>query len=123
MAKIYDLEHKKQSLRDRGARKGFDPGLSNEWWCVTNINEQMGLMEEKNSYATDLDQLMSERGNVMDYIKGLRDQRDELNQEIRATAGGPVLQSLTETFEVVRRVPLQEQNLIDNLQWDKRRCG
>ena len=34
----------------------------------------------------------------------------KLNQEIRAKTAGPVLQSLTETFEVVRLFPLQEQH-------------
>ena len=48
-------------------KKGFFPVLSkDEWWCVTNINEQMGvLMEETKGHATALDQLISERDNVM----------------------------------------------------------
>ena len=66
-------------------------------------------------HATALDQLRSERGNVMDCIKGLRDQRDELNQEVQAKTAGPAIQSLRETFEVVRLVPLQEQILMESL--------
>ena len=74
------------------------------------------------------DHLMSERRNVTGYIKGLVDQRDELKQEIRAKTAGPVLQSLKEIFEVVRLVPLQEQNLITSLRWacqlhHERRCS
>ena len=34
---------------------------------------------------------MSERRNVTGYIKGLVDQRDELNQEIQEKTAGPVL--------------------------------
>ena len=45
----------------------------------------------------------------MDCIKGLRDQRDVLNQEMQAKTAGPALQSLKETFEVV---PLHVQILI-----------
>ena len=57
--------------------------LKNEWRGVTNINEQNGvLMEEKKGYSDVCDQLMSERRNVMDCIKGLRDQRDEFSQEV-----------------------------------------
>ena len=48
-----------------------------EWWCVTDINEQMGvLMEDKKSHSAAVDQLVSERRNVTGYIKGLCDQRD-----------------------------------------------
>ena len=65
-------------------------------------------MEEKKSYSAALDQLMSERRNVTGYIKGLVDQRNKLNHGIRLKTAGPVLQSLKETFEVVRLFPLQE---------------
>ena len=65
--------------------------------------EQNGvLMEEKKGYSDVCDQLMSERRNVMDYIMGLRDQRDEFSQEFRARIAGPALQSLKGTSEVVR---------------------
>ena len=56
--------------------------------------------------------MISEGREVTDYIKGLRDQRDELNQEIRVKTAGPVLHSLEEASEVVRLVSVQEQNLI-----------
>ena len=55
--------------------------------------------------------------NVSDYVKGLQDQREQLNQEIRGKTAGAVLQNLKETSEVVRLVPLQEQHLMDNLKW------
>ena len=47
-------------------RKGFDPGLSkDEWWCVTNISDQIGvLLEEKKGYAAVLEHLRSERQKV-----------------------------------------------------------
>ena len=67
-------------------------------------------MEEKQGYAAALDQLtselLSERQNVMGFIKGLRDQRDESCQVIQAKTVAPVLQSS------VRLVPLHEQILI-----------
>ena len=88
MAEIDDLE----CNRPEGLSK-------DEWRWVTNINEQMcALMEEQRCYATAVDQLMSERGHVMDNIKELRDQRDALNQEIHAKTARPVLQSLKGTF-------------------------
>ena len=87
MTEIDDLECNRPEVSEYN-RKGFDPVLS--WGCVTNINEEM--------CATAVDQLMSERGNVMDNIKGLRDQRDALNQEIHAKTIRPVLQSLKGTF-------------------------
>ena len=41
------LYHKKEE-----DLKGFDPCLSKDAWCVTNINEQMGvLIEERRGYA------------------------------------------------------------------------
>ena len=40
---------------------------------------------------------MSDRENVMDYIQGLGDQRDEFNQEIPAKTAGIVLQRSKET--------------------------
>ena len=83
---------------------------------MTSTKEQIGvLLVENKGDATALDQHMSERGNVMDYIKGLRDQRDELNQDIQAKTAGPALQSLKESFEMVCLVPLQEQILMDML--------
>ena len=76
------------------------------------LNEQMGVvMEEKKDFAAAFHHLTSERRNVTGYIKGLVDQPDELNQEIQAKTAGPVLQSLKETFEVVRLVPQQEEIL------------
>ena len=38
------------------------------------------LTEEKKGYAAVLDHLMSERQNVLDYVKGLQEQRERLNQ-------------------------------------------
>ena len=72
-------------------------------------------MEDKKGYATALDQWMSEHGNVTDHIKGLRDQRYEVNLEIRAKAAGPMLQSLKETSEGVTLVQMQEQIVVENL--------
>ena len=108
MAEVNDLEHEVSEYN----KKGLVPCISKgEWWCVTNINEQMGvLMEKKNGHAAVFDQLMCESRNVMDFIKGLRDQRDELNQEIQAKTAVPALQSVTGTLEVVRLVPLREHN-------------
>ena len=105
MAETGDVERNKLEV-SQYSKKGFHPGLSkDERWCATNINEQVGvLMEEQKGYAS--------ASRFMDYIKGLRDRRDDLNQEIRAKTAGPVLQSLKETFEVVRQVPLHEGNLL-----------
>ena len=76
-------------------------------------------MEEKQGKTATFDQLTSEllsaHHNVLDYVKGLQEQRDKFNQEIRAKTAGPVLRSSKETFGVVRLVPLQEQNLKENL--------
>ena len=96
MADVDDLERNKPEVSEYN-KKGC---LSkDEWWCVTKINEQIGvLMQEKQGYATALGQWMSDHGNVTDHIKGLRDQRYEVNQEIRAKAAGPMLQSLKETY-------------------------
>ena len=74
------------------------------------FDTQMGVQEEeKQGYSDAVDQLiselLSEHQNVLDYATGLQEQRDKLNQEIRAETAGPVLQSVTETFEVVRLVP------------------
>ena len=52
----------------------------------------------------------------MGSIKGLCDQR-ELKQEIQAKTAVPVLQSLKETYAVVRLVPLHEQVLISSNIW------
>ena len=65
--------------------KWFDP-------CLL-LNEQLVvLMVQKQGYTAALDQLtselLSEHQNVLDCVKGLRDQRDELNQEIRARQQG-----------------------------------
>ena len=68
-------------------------------------------MGERKGYFDAFGQLMSERRNVTGYIEGLRDQRDELNQEIRAKTAGPVLQSMQEAFEVVRLVPLSKDSV------------
>ena len=76
--------------------KGFDP-------CVL-FNKQMGVLmkEKQGGYAIALHQLMSKllsaHQNVLDCVKGLRDQRDKLIQEILAKTAGPVLQSLSQTF-------------------------
>ena len=84
---------------------------------MTNITEHMGVLtEEKSACATALNQSMSERGNVVGYIKGLRDQ-SELNQEIRAKTA-PVLQSLKEASEVVKLVP----HAALWLKWQRRRA-
>ena len=53
---------------------------------MANINEQMGVLrEEKQGCTAALNQLLSdllsEHQNVLDRVKGLRDQRDKMNQE------------------------------------------
>ena len=53
----------------------------------------------KRSYAAAFDQLMSQLLNFMCKIDGLRDQRDELIQELQAKTAVPVFQSLKETFD------------------------
>ena len=53
--------------------------------------------------------LMSERRNLLAISGEFFDQRDELKHEIQAKTAVPSHQSLKETFEVVRLVPLQEQ--------------
>lgn len=64
--------------------KGFDPSLSLKDQ-LTKINEQMGLLKEKKKgYSAAFGQLISECQNVTGDMKGLFDQRDELNQEIQA---------------------------------------
>ena len=46
---------------------------------VSFLNGQIGvLMEEKKGYATALDHLMSERQNVLDPVKGLQEQHEQL---------------------------------------------
>ena len=54
MAETADLERDKPEISECNKKeeemKGFDPclWLKDGWWCVTNINEVMGvLMEEK----------------------------------------------------------------------------
>ena len=67
-----------------------------------------------------ISELLSEHQNILDYVQDLQEQRGEWKHGIRAKTAGPVLQSLKETFEVVRLMPLQEQILTDNLQWSCR---
>ena len=99
--KIDALREKKSwimgQVGDRVAESGgFDPCL------LSNIQTGV-LMEEKQGYATALKQLMSEllseHRNVLDYVKGLQEQRVNSNQEIRAKTVWQVLLSLKETFE------------------------
>ena len=53
--------------------------VRNEWWCVTKINEQMDvLMEEQKAYSDAFNQLPSERRKVMDFVKRLRCQCEEI---------------------------------------------
>ena len=85
---------KRWEIRDPGPSRrsqGFDP-------CLL-LNEQMGvLMVEEHGFSTAFDQLTtSERWGP----------RQETSGAV------PVLQSLKENFEVVRLVPLQEQDLTD----------
>ena len=67
MAEIAELQRDKPEVSEYNKKeeemKGFDPCFSkDEWWYVTNINEQMGaVMEEKKGNAAAFDQLMSER--------------------------------------------------------------
>ena len=96
MAEIDDLECNKPKVSEYN-KKGFDPGLS---WRVRDQYQRADVCSDGGTegYATAVDQLMSERGNVMDNIKGLRDQRDALDQGIHAKTPRPVLRSLKGTF-------------------------
>ena len=68
MAEIDDLERNMPQVSQYN-KKGFDPSLpKDEWRCVTNINEQM---ERKRRVCATA--VMSESGNVMDYMKEPRD--------------------------------------------------
>ena len=56
------------------------------------LNGRLGvLMEEKQGYAAAIDHLVSERHNILDYVKGLQEQREQLNQSlIQNSKMGPV---------------------------------
>ena len=108
MAEIPDLERNKPEVSEYNKKekemKGFDPCLllKGEWWCVTRINEQMGvLMEEKKGDAAACDQLMCERRNVTVCLKGFLGQRDELHQEIQSKIAERQKLILKEKLEVV----------------------
>ena len=47
MSEFDDFERDKLEV-SKYNKKGFDLGLSKDewWWCVTNINEQMGVLME-----------------------------------------------------------------------------
>ena len=48
-------------------------------------------------------ELLSGHQNVLDFVKGLQEQREQLNQETRAQRAGPLLQSLKKTFDVISK--------------------
>ena len=85
---------------------------------VSFKNEQMGVpIEEKQVFSAAVDHLIahlrSEHQKVLDDVTGRQEQRGQLNQEIQTNTAGPVLQSVKETSEVVRLVPLQEHTLME----------
>ena len=55
--------------------------------------------------------------HTQDHVKGLQEQREQLNKEIRAKTTRQVASEDEEIYELVRLVPLQEQILVVNLQW------
>ena len=92
--KIDALRDMKSGILGQVGDQGYDPCL----FLDTHIGV---LMKEKQGYSDAVDGLISvlpfEHENVLGCVKELQEQRNQLNQEIRAKTAGPVLQSLKET--------------------------